>query len=276
MNEYIDWDNFTLEQKEDFFKQIKKESAVNKNIKHPAAKFFEENGWVKIEGFINETMANYFYHYVQLESKRATFIEEREGDNYDSNRYGTFKDHQAPGDFSHYGDLAFDTLLSLGLEKMEIFTGKKLVPTYSYHRLYTKGTELKRHRDRESCEISTTLCLGYDISNIDNKKYVNWNWPMFVEEEGKESVPVHMKPGDMIIYRGCKLYHWRDPFMGLNHAQVFLHYNEVKEGSNNNLYDNRPTLGLGAEYRPNNDEVEKNNIEGEDNTIVKSNAFIVD
>ena len=57
---------------------------------------------------------------------------------------------------------------------METMTSLELVPTYSYHRLYTTGTELKRHKDRPSCEISTTLCLGYDISNLDDKK--EWNW----------------------------------------------------------------------------------------------------
>ena len=25
----------------------------------------------------------------------------------------------------------------------------------------------KKHSDRSSCEISTTLCLGYDVSNVD-------------------------------------------------------------------------------------------------------------
>jgi len=275
MSQYIDWNNFTDSQKEEFFKQIKKQSETNTNIKHPAAQFFDENGWVKIENFIDKTMANYFYHYVQLESKKAIFLEQSDGENYNSDLHGTFKDEQAPGDFSRYGDLTFDTLLNLGLEKMEIFTGKKLVPTYSYHRLYTTGTELKRHRDRESCEISTTLCLGYDTSNIDSKKYVDWDWPMFVEEEGKEPIAVHMKPGDMIIYRGCKLHHWREPYMGLNHAQVFLHYNEVKGNGNDNLYDNRPTLGLTANYRPNdipNNQVEKNNITNE----VRADAFIVE
>ena len=98
---------------------------------------------------------------------------------------------------------------------------------------------------------------------------------MFVEEEGKEPIAVHMKPGDMIIYRGCKLHHWREPYMGLNHAQVFLHYNEVKGNGNDNLYDNRPTLGLTANYRPNdipNNQVEKNNITNE----VRADAFIVE
>jgi hypothetical protein len=38
----------------------------------------------------------------------------------------------------------------------------KLYPAYTYTRLYKKGDELKRHKDRFSCEISTTMNLGGD------------------------------------------------------------------------------------------------------------------
>ena len=43
---------------------------------------------------------------------------------------------------------------------MEKKTGLKLHPTYSYARIYKAGDiMLKRHKDRFSCEISTTLNL---------------------------------------------------------------------------------------------------------------------
>ena len=140
----------------------------------------------------------------------------------------------------------------MGTEKMCELTGKDLVPTYSYHRLYTQGTELKRHKDRPSCEISTTLCVGYDNSNVDASKYPDWDWPMFVGpisgEKGTDGMPIHMKPGDMLIYRGDAVEHWREPLWGLNHAQVFLHYNE-KEGQYDIPYDGRPLLGMPFSFR---------------------------
>jgi hypothetical protein len=123
------------------------------------------------------------------------------------------------------------------LNSVEQFTGLKLIPTYAYHRLYTQGAELKKHKDRESCEISATICLGYDYSNVDN-----YNWPMFIKKNNKE-IPVYLNPGDMLVYKGHEIEHWREPFLGINHAQVFLHYNE-KNGKFNNLYDNRPMLGV--------------------------------
>jgi hypothetical protein len=57
-----------------------------------------------------------------------------------------------------------------------------------------------------------------------------------------------MKPGDMIIYRGCELKHWREPFWGKNHAQVFLHYNE-KGGQYDIPNDGRPILGMPPKFR---------------------------
>jgi hypothetical protein len=67
---------------------------------------------------------------------------------------------------------------------------------------------------------------------------------MFVKnKKTNEEIPLYLKPGDIIIYRGCEVEHWRDSFLGLNQAQVFLHYNELN-GEYNNLYDGRPILGI--------------------------------
>lgn len=252
MNKQIaNWDSLSKDEQEKAQKLLEGQPGLNPAVVHPAAKFFEENGWVKIEKYIDTNMANLLYHHIQLEAKRLSFFEEKDI-MADEQIHGTFTDKQAPGDFSKYGDPIFDALLSLGTEKMNELTGKELVPTYSYHRLYTQGTELTRHKDRPSCEISTTLCIGYDNSNVDASKYPDWDWPMYVGpksgEKGTEGLPIHMKPGDMLIYRGDVVEHWREPLWGLNHAQVFLHYNE-KNGQYDIPYDGRPLLGMPASFR---------------------------
>ena len=121
------------------------------------------------------------------------------------------------------------------MHKVEKLTGLTLVPTYSYARLYTKGSELVMHKDRGACEISITLCLGYDS---------DYNWPMYVEAK-----PIELEPGDIIVYKGENLKHGRDVFKGKNHAQCFLHYND-KNGpfKETNKYDTRPHLGLPPEF----------------------------
>lgn len=221
--------------------------------KSDAAKYFEENHYVKITNFIKPEEASFFYDYVKLAANRCVYLENSIID-FDENIYGTFNDKQAPGDYSQYGDLIFDTLLARKLSEMEFLTGKKLIPNYTYYRLYTTNTELVRHIDRPSCEISTTLCLGYDVSNVDLNKYPDFDWPMFIGskngEKGTAGTPIHMKPGDMIIYRGCELEHWREPFIGKNHAQVFLHYNEYG-GKYNIINDGRPVLGLPGNFKTN-------------------------
>jgi len=248
MKKYIqNWDQLTDDQKKEAEEKLKGYPGLNTAVVHPAAKFFEENRWVKIDRFIDQNMANLLYHHTQLEAARLNFYDENNIP-YSKDIEGEFTDKQAPGDFSKYGDPIMDTLLSLSLEQMQTLTGKELVPTYSYHRLYTMGTELKNHRDRPSCEISTTLCLGYDVSNVDANTYPDWDWPMFIKEKNGTETPIHMKPGDMIIYRGCELEHWREPFWGNNHAQVFLHYNE-KGGKHDIPNDGRPLLGMRGEFR---------------------------
>ena len=134
-----------------------------------------------------------------------------------------------------------ETLLEEVKPVMEKHTGIKLSPTYSYSRIYKKGDVLARHKDRYSCEISTTLNLGGDP------------WPIYLDPTGKEGqagVKVDLKPGDMLIYSGCDLEHWREEFTGKDCGQVFLHYNKASSKSaKQNLFDGRPFIGLPAWYK---------------------------
>lgn len=211
--------------------------------------FFEANKYLKINKFIDISLANLLYYHVLLEERRLQYLIKIHGpDKINTveyvDHYGTLRDKQVPNNFSKYGDPIFDALLDISIKNVEKLVGKNLISTYSYHRLYVKGAELKKHKDRPSCEISGTLCLGYNISNLENK---NWNWPMWIKNNNTEQ-EIFMEPGDMIIYKGCEVEHWREPFVGINHAQVFFHYNE-KDGKFNIAYDGRPVLGLPGSFR---------------------------
>ena len=229
------WNELTDEQK-----QIAKEqfAFVLKQDNKEISDYFKEHSYVVIRNVISQEMANLLYNYVKNESQLLATYESYDNEKLLSGFSGTFSDAQAPGDFSKYGDLIFDTLLTDLNLKMEAYTDMSLTSTYSYHRLYTTDTQLVRHKDRPSCEISTTLCLGYDS---------DYNWPMFVKTENEE-IPIELNPGDMIIYKGCEIEHWREPFKGKNHAQVFLHYND-KDGPYKNTYDGRPFIGMPASFK---------------------------
>jgi hypothetical protein len=151
------------------------------------------------------------------------------------------QEEQIPHTYSQYSNVAMETLMLKCQPKMEEVTGLKLYPAYTYARIYKKGDELKRHKDRFSCEISTTMNLAGD------------DWPIYLEpsgEVGKKGIKVDLKPGDMLVYSGCELEHWRNKFKGKECVQVFLHYNNRKTpGSKDNMFDKRPHLGLPSWFK---------------------------
>ena len=93
---------------------------------------------------------------------------------------GTYTDEQVPNTYSHYGNIAMETLMLKCQPEMEKVTGLKLYPAYTYARIYKKGDILKRHKDRFSCEISTTMNLGGD------------DWPIYLSPNENVGRPEHM------------------------------------------------------------------------------------
>jgi hypothetical protein len=212
--------------------------------------FYKENKYCVIKNFLSKEMAYFLYSYALMRARRAaTFYQTRYKD-YRPDLDGTYDDKQAPKTYSCYADPAMETLLDKSTLKMREIAGLQLEPTYSYWRLYKPGDVLKRHKDRPSCEVSTTLFLGHDITNLFD---TNYRWPMYIDSTGgfnNKGTPIYLNPGDMIVYRGCEVEHWRDKFEGNNHAQVFLHYNDINGPYKDYCkYDARPHLGLPVEFR---------------------------
>ena len=189
-----------------------------------------------VKSAISKELADFVYSYFLMKRQVVAYFFDQKYISPYTKYLGTWTDGQIPETYSHYGDFAMETLLAKMKPILEKETGLQLVETYSYARIYKKGDELKRHKDRPSCETSCTMNLGGD------------EWPIYLEpsgELGKEGVKVDLDPGDMLIYRGCDVEHWREPFEGDNCGQVFLHYNDINgQFSKNNKYDGRPFLGL--------------------------------
>ena len=201
-----------------------------------------------IKNAISYELANFVYNYFMLKRDAVNFMY-RNNINYESPLLGTWADKQVPNTYSHYADFVMETLLMKVLSKMQQETGLELIPTYSYARIYKKGDILKRHKDRPSCEISTTVHLGGD------------KWSIFIDSTGSDNVideyknihkpnapkgtEVLLDVGDMLVYSGCELEHWREPLEGDNCAQVFLHYNHLNgKFAKSNMFDKRPMLGV--------------------------------
>jgi len=205
--------------------------------------YFKEFKYVVVRNFISEDIMQLYYEYCITQARamdhKITYYKKEHNEEWD----GRFNDTQSPGNFSKYGDFLMESSLNLLTKKAEDYTGIKLNPNYAYWRLYEKGSVLERHKDRPSCEISATINLGSNLSNVDKNVYPNYQWPIFVLDKNNLEIPIHLNPGDALIYRGCEVEHWRDEFLGLNNAQVFFHWNE-KNGQFNIKYDGRPFLGI--------------------------------
>jgi len=128
--------------------------------------------------------------------------------------------------------------------KLEKVLGKFLYNTYYYDRFYFPGQELKKHVDRDACEISVTVHVGTNLQG--NSK----NWPIWIKtpdvyKDNKKNIiltagedhKVNLEPGDGMIYKGCERPHWRESMPGvtkniklfgkkeqLYYHQIFFHY----------------------------------------------------
>lgn len=164
----------------------------------------------------------------------------------------TIKDPQCPLSESIYGDPMLDVLLEDVRPTIERATGLNLIPTYSYARKYVPGDELKPHTDREACEISATLTLGYEGDL----------WPIHVSTDDKvenDIGEILIEVGSMVVYRGMEINHWREPYtQGKWQCQVFLHYVDADGPHKNLKYDGRESLGTTKTADSNND-IQKHN-----------------
>ena len=219
---------------------------------------FKKNHYLVIKEAIDPKVANFVYNYFTMKKQVARTMFDTRFISPFTTEFGVWNDEQVPNTYSHYGDIAMETLLLAVQPKMEKLTGLKLNPTYSYARIYKKGDVLHRHKDRFSCEISTTMNLGGDDWPIylENKK--NVGAPDTTGPDGKkytasstnEGKKITLKPGDMLVYKGTILEHWREVFLGEDCAQVFLHYNNRdSKDADKNIFDGRPHLGLASYFK---------------------------
>lgn len=133
-----------------------------------------------------------------------------------------------------YGDLLMESLLLHLQPAMEQTTGLRLLPTYSFLRIYETGAELPKHTDRHACELSASLTIGYDAPQP---------WPLWVESNGRPR-SLTLAPGDMLVYRGREVPHWREEFTGRYWIQAFFHYVDAAGPLADYKYDKRAGIGV--------------------------------
>lgn len=184
---------------------------------------FEKNGFFIVRNFLEKDFINFIQQYFFLRIKAG---------------HSKSGDKQAPGSYFFYSDPLVETILLCSVDSLSKISGRKLLPTYTYTRLYSRGDELKIHRDRPSCEISATLSLGIPDGDSINPIYFSKT------EDEKDAIEILLNPGDLCMYKGCDLYHWRPPFTQKWYLQSFLHYVDAEGPHKDNIYDGRDYLGV--------------------------------
>ena len=141
---------------------------------------------------------------------------------------------QKTGFRDRYADTLMESILLHLQPAMEQASGLRLFPTYSYLRIYETGAVLTRHKDRRACEISASLTLGYDAAET---------WPLWLETHQQQR-SIMLEPGDMLVYKGREVPHWRDRFDGHFWIQAFFHYVDADGPLASYKFDRRSGIGV--------------------------------
>jgi hypothetical protein len=185
---------------------------------------FKKNNYCKVESIVSVELRDFITQYALFDEMQNYNPEE-----FDPNNV------TVPDAHSQYADPAMETMLLYLHPLIEEYTDLSLFPTYSYFRVYRYGDELEEHVDRPSCEISATVCFNYSYDS-------SYQWPIFMNES-----EVILNPGDMVIYKGCELPHYRKKFdpPGEDDWQVqgFFHYVNASGPYTKFKYDERSSIG---------------------------------
>jgi hypothetical protein len=189
---------------------------------------FDKDMYMKVEKLLSPDIC-------KIAERYALYDRYNDNDNQDYN--------QVSGSHEKYADSLMESLLLFLKPEIEKHSNLKLIPTYSFFRIYKSGHVLEDHTDRPASEISVTIPIGFKY----NGKSGDYLWPLhvYVNEE-KRYIPCDI--GDCIIYKGFELNHGREPLDagdGSYQIQVSLHYVDANGPyAEKYKYDGRSNIGI--------------------------------
>ena len=131
-----------------------------------------EKGYILAKGLLEPSLARVIYKTLLLQQWRGE----------------CFRDNHIPTAASVTNTALTDAVLLELRPRIEAISGCRLVPTYSYARVYFHGDTMIRHHDRRSCEVSVSIHLGRDGGEASL-----WFQP---------NTKVEMEEGDGAVYLG--------------------------------------------------------------------------
>lgn len=121
-----------------------------------------------------------------------------------------------------YGIASFPLFEDLLQKLTPIFKEKfrlaGLKPANSYCRIYSNGSILGRHLDRQGLDLSISISLFSDLKD---------SWPLFLKTLDGKIAAFDIKPGDGVLLHGRRLEHWRESLVcdkDQKIVQLFLHW----------------------------------------------------
>lgn len=184
--------------------------------------YFETYGCVKVDGLIDPHTISTISRYFENKIRRQEWVEKANANDPTSR-------------FAYYADPLIEVVLQETCAAIEEQTGKELIPTYSYARIYQAGEQLEPHVDRPSCEISVTV----NVATLGEFS------PIFMKYKDLPPESHILNPGDAIVYKGCEATHWREPLkQGQLNVQFMLHYVDKNGPNSGYAKDKRPDYGF--------------------------------
>jgi hypothetical protein len=191
------------------------------------AEHFEKHGCVLVKNFVDEQTIAVVSQYFENKIRRGEWVQ-------------TTKNGDPTSRYAYYSDPLIEVLLQASKEAVEYATGKELIPTYSYSRVYQPGESLKPHVDRPACEISVTV-------NVATKGDISPVYTQYGQNDPEKHV---LNPGDAVVYMGCDVMHWRQPLKdGQLNVQFMLHYVDKNGPNAEYAKDKRVDYGFNSDAR---------------------------
>lgn len=181
---------------------------------------FEETGYVLVSDLIDSQTLLVLSKYYEYKIRRGE-IKSEKTDSLNSTSYNYYSDP--------FGEVLLDVLKS----KIEEASGKELLPTYSFFRVYQEKEQLIPHVDRESCEISVSINIAHEGKN-----------KLWMQYQSNDASGFLLPAGSAVVYKGCEAVHWRNPLKENDLVvQLMLHYVDKNGPNAHFVLDQRNQIG---------------------------------
>ena len=130
-------------------------------------------------------------------------------------------DNQVVGRRSMHNASLFKAVHAQIAALVQSVADEAIKPSYCYLSVYPQGSELVKHTDRSQCKwnASITFARTADL------------WPIYVEvPSGVKEIRAEL--GEVVVYRGTDIPHWREPLPAGTATVCFFHFvNQPYQGT---------------------------------------------